>query len=236
LVDVFWACFSGLGVGGALGVGTAWVTRRLATRGIYSEFTEDFLGLGLISLSYGLALLLHGYGFLAVFAAAFMFHRAEMRFRPFAEKSTDDTPADSASNGEDGGHMATVTLGFVETLERLGEVILLILLGGMLFTDSWQVGYVAAALLLIFVIRPVSVFLGMAGSEGAFVTKSMIGWFGVRGIGSLYYLMYAIQHGLDSRLAASLTSVVLITITLSILLHGITVTPLMSLYSRRNKA
>jgi NhaP-type Na+/H+ or K+/H+ antiporter len=103
----------------------------------------------------------------------------------------------------------------------------------MLFADSWQGSYVAVALVLIFVIRPLSVFLGLAGSPGTFQTKATIGWFGVRGIGSLYYLMYAIQHGLDTPLAVSLVSVVLITITLSILLHGITVTPLMRLYSRR---
>lgn len=234
LVDVFWACFSGLGVGAALGVGTAWVTRRLAARGVYSEFTEDFLGLGLISVSYGLALLLHGYGFLAVFAAAFVFHRAEMRFGTFAEECSEEDSPDSASS-RNGGYMANVTLGFAETLERLGEVVLLILLGGMLFIDSWQGAYVAAALILIFLIRPLSVFLGLAGSEGTFLTKATIGWFGVRGIGSLYYLMYAIQHGLEAPLAVSLVSVVLITITLSILLHGITVTPFMRLYSRRNR-
>lgn len=239
LVDVFWACSSGLGIGGALGAGTAWVTRRLAARGIYSEFTEDFLGLGLIALSYGLTLLLHGYGFLAVFAAAFVFHRAEMRFGTFAEGPVGGMPADRKHKGEgngSGGHMANVTLGFVETLERIGEVILLILLGGMLFADSWQVSYVLAAFALIFVIRPLSVFLGLAGSEGSFVTKATIGWFGVRGIGSLYYLMYAIQHGLETSIAVTLVSVVLIAVTVSILLHGITVTPLMRLYSRRPRA
>lgn len=234
LVDVLWASFSGLGLGAGLGAGTALLTRRLAARGIYSEFTEDFLGLGLIAVSYGLALLLHGYGFLAVFAAAFAFHRAEMRFGTVAGGSAGENRDGSGSNGQD-GHMATVTLGFVETLERLGEVVLLILLGGMLFVDSWQVSYVAAALLLIFVIRPVSVFLGLVGSEGTLVTKATIGWFGVRGIGSLYYLMYAIQHGLETPLSVTLVSVVLITITLSILLHGVTVTPLMRLYSRRKR-
>jgi NhaP-type Na+/H+ or K+/H+ antiporter len=235
LVDVLWACFSGLGVGAALGAGTAWVTRRLAARGIYSEFTEDFLGLGLISLSYGLSLLLLGYGFLAVFAAGFVFHRTEMRFGIFAKEQKEpvgENRPDSSSSGN-GTHMANVTLGFVEQLERLGEVVLLILLGGMLFADSWQGGYLVAAVVLIFVIRPLSVFLGLIGSEGTFATKATIGWFGVRGIGSLYYLMYAIQHGLETPLAVTLVSVVLITVTLSIVVHGITVTPLMKLYSKR---
>ncbi|MDZ7769650.1 MAG: cation:proton antiporter [Woeseiaceae bacterium] len=160
-----------------------------------------------------------------------------MRFGVIAEKPKE--PVDENHSGSDssesGTHMGNVTLGFVEQLERLGEVVLLILLGGMLFADSWQVGYVAVAVVLIFVIRPISVLLGLIGSEGTFATKATIGWFGVRGIGSLYYLMYAIQHGLETPLAVTLVSVVLIAVTLSILLHGITVTPLMRLYSRRQQ-
>lgn len=237
LVDVFWATFCGLGVGGALGAGTAWVTRHLAARGIYSEFTEDFLGLGLIALSYGLSLLLLGYGFLAVFAAGFMLHRAEMRFGMFSEDPKElarESTYDTNSSGR-GSYMSTLTLGFVEKLERLGEVALLILLGGMLFANSWQVGYIAAAVILLFLIRPLSVFLGLSiGREPRISTKATIAWFGVRGIGSLYYLMYAIQHGLQPSLAVTLVSVVLIAVTLSIVLHGITVTPFMNLYSKRN--
>ena len=237
LIDLLWACFCGLGVGGALGAGTAWLTRRLAARGIYSEFTEDFLGLGLIALSYGLSLLLLGYGFLAVFAAGFMLHRSEMRFGMFSEDREElvrENRHDASSRGDE-SHMAKVTLGFVEQLERLGEAALLILLGGMLFADSWHGAYVAAAVILIFLIRPLGVFVGLIGSEGSFATKATIGWFGVRGIGSLYYLMYAIQHGLETSHAVTLVSVVLIAVTLSIVLHGITVTPLMRLYAKRNE-
>jgi len=237
LVDVLWACFCGVAVGGALGAGTAWLTRRLAARGIYSEFTEDFLGLGLIALSYGLSLLLLGYGFLAVFAAGFMLHRSEMRFGMFSEDREHlvrENRLDASSRG-DASHMSKVTLSFVEQLERMGEAALLILLGGMLFVDSWHGTYVAAALILLFLIRPLGVFVGLLGSEGSFATKATIGWFGVRGIGSLYYLMYAIQHGLETPHAVTLVSVVLIAVTLSIVLHGVTVTPLMKAYARRKK-
>jgi NhaP-type Na+/H+ or K+/H+ antiporter len=59
------------------------------------------------------------------------------------------------------------------------------------------------------------------------------GWFGVRGIGSLYYLMYAIQHGLSEELALQLIQITLIVITLSILVHGISVKPLMSRFGGR---
>jgi NhaP-type Na+/H+ or K+/H+ antiporter len=82
LLDVAWATACGLGVGGALGAATAWLMHRLALRGMHTAFTENFAGLGLIALSYGLSLLLYGYGFLAVFAAAFMLHRTEARLGP----------------------------------------------------------------------------------------------------------------------------------------------------------
>ena len=60
----------------------------------------------------------------------------------------------------------------------------------------------------------------------------MVGWFGVRGIGSLYYLMFAIQHGLHEELALDLIQLTLIAVSLSILVHGISVKPLMSRFWR----
>jgi NhaP-type Na+/H+ or K+/H+ antiporter len=79
LVDVVWACSCGLAVGGALGMLAGWVTHHVAPEGQRNEFIEDFLGLGLIAVAYGLALLLSAYGFLADFAACFMLHRTDTR-------------------------------------------------------------------------------------------------------------------------------------------------------------
>jgi NhaP-type Na+/H+ or K+/H+ antiporter len=234
LIDVLWACACGVTVGAVLGVGTAWAIGRLAALGLDSEFTEDFLGLGLIALSYGLSLLLLGYGFLAVFSAGFMLHRTEVRLRTLSKGSNASVRSDPRSDRKpDTPHMSKVSLLFVEQLERLAEVALLLLVGGMLFADSWQPAYIATAVLLVFVVRPVSVFFGLVGNSARFATKATIGWFGVRGIGSFYYLMYAIQHGLEPSLAVTLVSVVLVVVTLSIFLHGITATPLMRLYSKR---
>ena len=55
----------------------------------------------------------------------------------------------------------------------------------------------------------------------------MTAWFGVRGIGSMYYLMYAIQHGLPQGLSLQLMQLTLIVVALSILLHGLSVKPMM---------
>ncbi|HEX5788317.1 MAG TPA: cation:proton antiporter [Woeseiaceae bacterium] len=225
LVDVAWACSAGIAVGGALGMATAWVMHRLAERGKKNRHMENFAGLGLIAFAYGLSLLIESYGFLAVFAAGFMLHRGEAWL----------TPAEAGSEADANSrpvYMTRVSLNLVEHFERLFEVALLLLIGGMLFADSWQATYVAMALLLLFVIRPLSVFLGLAGSGQPFRSQVMIAWFGVKGIGSLYYLMYAIQHGVEGDLAVTLVSVVVVVVALSVVLHGISATPLMRLYAR----
>lgn len=91
------------------------------------------------------------------------------------------------------------------------------------------------ALFLFAVARPLSVFVGLLGTRTPRRMLGMTGWFGVRGIGSLYYLMYAIQHGLPEALA-QLMQLTLIVVALSILLHGLSVKPMMSLVWRRGRA
>jgi NhaP-type Na+/H+ or K+/H+ antiporter len=63
--------------------------------------------------------------------------------------------------------------------------------------------------------------------------RILISWFGIRGVGSIYYLMYAINHGLSEPLAKELIAITLTTVAASIVLHGISVTPLMSRYARQ---
>ena len=104
--------------------------------------------------------------------------------------------------------------------------------GGTLFIDSWSWRAVGLALFLFLVARPVSTLAAMLGSQTSWPMRGMIGWFGVRGIGSLYYLMYAIVHGLPERLALEFIHLTLIVVTLSILVHGLSVKPLMLRYWR----
>lgn len=227
LIDVLWACASGVGVGAALGMATAWGMRRLSQQGFKSEIMDNFAGLGLIAFSYGLSLLLLGYGFLAVFSAGFMLHRTEAWLERKAEREAQEELKPV--------YMTKVSLHLVEQFERLFEVALLILIGGMLFDDSWQWIYVGFAAMLLFVVRPASVFVGLAGSQTKWRTRSMIAWFGVRGIGSVYYLMYAIQHGVEEELAVTLVSVVLVVVAISVFLHGVTALPLLRLYARAHR-
>ncbi|MDF2178950.1 cation:proton antiporter [Aliiglaciecola sp. CAU 1673] len=140
-----------------------------------------------------------------------------------------------AQEGDPPASISGGSLIFKEQLERLSEMMLVLLIGGTLFLDSWSLRAVWLALFLFLVVRPVSVFIGLLGTPTSWPLRWMVGWFGVRGIGSLYYLMYAIQHGLSEEIALELVSLTLIAVTLSIILHGISVKPLMSRFGLRKK-
>ena len=86
----------------------------------------------------------------------------------------------------------------------------------------------AAAGALFVIVRPLAVVAGLAGSGITWRDRAQIGWFGIRGVGSIYYLTYSISHGLEPHLSERLAGIVLVTIALSVLLHGFSVTPLRS--------
>ena len=112
---------------------------------------------------------------------------------------------------------------------------LILLVGGSLFLSSWSWQGTLFALFLFVVARPVSTLIGLVGTGTPWRIRGMAAWFGVRGIGSLYYLMYAIQHGLPEPLALQLMQLTLMVVTLSILIHGISVKPLMGIFWRTGK-
>lgn len=124
--------------------------------------------------------------------------------------------------------MAEGSLLFKESLERLSELVLVMLLGKMLFLDSWSFRAVGLALFLFVIVRPISVLLGLLGSGTPVRLQVLVGWFGVRGIGSIYYLMFAIVFGLPEELALEFIHITLVVIVLSIIIHGLTVKPMMS--------
>jgi sodium/hydrogen antiporter len=107
----------------------------------------------------------------------------------------------------------------------------MVLLLGAMLSRTYLLGealwFVPVLLLLI---RPVATGLGLLGSHTSRVQRRLIGWFGIRGIGSLYYLFYALHHGLPPELAYRLTALTLAVVAVSIVVHGLSVTPLMHLY------
>jgi NhaP-type Na+/H+ or K+/H+ antiporter len=242
-VDLVWAVVSGLAVGAGLGTLVGRLVLHL--RRVHREAVglDDFLALGLIALAYGVALLVHGYGFLAVFAAGLALRRIERRESGGESPPEDVAAAAHSADAEElatdkdkaPAYMAQAALGFTEQLERIGEVTVVLLLGGML---SWHFLPPVALWfipLLFLVIRPLSVYAGLLGSRTTGLQRGMIAWFGIRGIGSVYYLTFAMQHGLPEELSRPLAQLVLATVAVSAVAHGVSVTPLMALYGRRTQ-
>ena len=237
LIDVIWATVGGLGAGVACGAVLAYTSAALRKRIAKHEVLDDLLGLGLIGLSYGIALSLHTYGFLAVFAAGVALRQTELRLihaptnrRGLLEPETDETQAPAVVPAE-----PTVSGGalvFKEHLERLSELTLVLLLGGAatLYLADWRPWAVAG--FVLFAARPLGVLASMAGSGIGRRATVIAAWFGVRGIGSIYYLTYAINQGTPATVARDLVNITLAVIISSIVLHGITVSPLLNRFWR----
>lgn len=240
-IDLLWAVAAGLATGLVLGTLVGRLVLYLRETHREAVGLDDFLALGLIALSYGVALLVMGYGFLAVFAAGLALRRIErtaaVRGQPPEEVRAAANTADAeklATNPEKApAYMAQAALGFTEQLERIGEAAVVLLLGGMLSAAFLPREAIWFLPLLFFVIRPAAVYAGTVGAGASRAQRGLIAWFGIRGIGSVYYLTYAMQHGLPEALGRTLAALVLATVAVSVIVHGVSVTPLMKRYTRR---
>jgi sodium/hydrogen antiporter len=247
-VDVVWAVAAGLGCGALLGVAVGRLVLYLRRQHKEAVGLDDFLALGLIALAYGAALLLHAYGFLAVFAAGVALRRLEQQqsqepgpsleavrqAQVDPDRSVADTVAVDPKHAP--SFMAQAVLTFNEQVERIGEVAVVITIGALLWAVKWEHASLWFVAALLLVIRPISVAVGLWGSRTSRTQRRLMGWFGIRGIGSLYYLMYAVNHGIDAQLAQQLAALTLSVVVASIVAHGVSVTPLMALYERHIKA
>jgi len=242
-VDVMWAIAGGLAIGGALGAMIGKLVLYLRTRHQEAVGLDEFLALGLIAIAYGVAQLSFASGFLAVFAAGLALQRIKEHSKPENPSSPAKvTITLGAESGKElathshhaGTYMMEAVQGFNGQLERLAELVVVMVAGAMLSYTHLPHRGVWFLLLLFFLVRPVSVWLGLMGATGVSRDQRiLISWFGIRGVGSIFYLMYAINHGLPEPLAKELIAITLSTVAASVLLHGISVTPLMSLYTRR---
>jgi NhaP-type Na+/H+ or K+/H+ antiporter len=240
-VDLVWAVVGGIAIGVLLGTLVGQLVIYLRRERQTALGLEEFLTLGLIALTYGGALLIHTYAFLAVFAAGLALRRVERRLTPgnfeeALEQVVQGKEEEISTRSETApAHLAAEILGFNERLERIGEVAVVLLIGILLSNGGLPVEALWFVPLLLLVIRPLSVRLGLRGADISPVQRRYVAWFGIRGIGSIYYLAYAIEHGLPEETATKLTAIVLTVIAVSIVVHGVTVTPLMSWYERRGR-
>jgi sodium/hydrogen antiporter len=243
-VDVVWAVGAGLAVGAALGtlVGRLVIHLRRAHREALG--LDDFLALGLITLSYGIALGIHSYGFLAVFAAGLAVRRIERQHTgeadppPSVEAAAASEEAEEEATDPDTApaYMAQAVLGFSEQLERIGTVAVVLLVGAMLVVERIPPEVLWFAPLLFLVVRPLAVVPALFRSGLTGVQLGLVGWFGIRGIGSVYYLSYAVARGVPEPEASLLMGIVLGVVATSIIVHGVSVKPLIGRYTERHRA
>jgi len=243
-LDVLWALAGGLVIGSLLGALIGKLVVYLRTRHQEAVGLDEFLAMGLVALAYGAAQLCYASGFLAVFAAGLALQRS--RQEPRAPHVVDEGPAGLqdkeahiavATHPElAGAYMMQAVRGFNEQLERIAELVIVLVVGAMLPYTRYDAVTVGFLLLLFLVLRPLSVWLGLLGASVSRDQRLLISWFGIRGIGSIYYLMFALHHGLSGPAAEQAISLTLTTVAVSIVMHGISVTPLMKLYVRRQES
>jgi sodium/hydrogen antiporter len=241
VVDVIWATAGGLIIGGALGALIGRLVVYLRARHQESIGLDEFLALGLIAIAYGVAIISHTYGFLAVFAAGLALQRVKEQSRRnnlFAA-GVAHLPNDESVNRLDthtdhtSADMMQAVRGFNGQIERIGELAVVLVIGAMLTFAHLSISAAGLLVLLFLVIRPASVWFGLLGAPISSDQRFMIAWFGIRGIGSIYYLLYAIHQGLPSALAEQIVSITFAAVTISIILHGISVHPVMHWYRKR---
>jgi NhaP-type Na+/H+ or K+/H+ antiporter len=209
-----------IGIGLAVGVLVGSLLGRLFFRARSRTFrlaahAEGFIALAATFLAYGAAEVAGGYGFLAVFVAGLSI-RASERSHEYHQVLHD----------------------FVEQVERLLTVLLLVLLGGALVGGllgplTWEGAAVGLAVVLL--IRPVAAWISLRRAPGTARERTAIGMFGIRGIGSFYYLAYAMvtANFPDIR---EIWAVVAFVVVVSVVVHGIAATPIMRRLDRRRKA
>ena len=213
-----WELVGKVGIGLVAGAAVGWFLARAAFRADkpalrFAQAGEAVVALGAVLLAYGTAETLQGYGFVAVFAAAVVIRTHER-----------------------GNEYHEVLHSFVAQVEQILTMVLLLLFGvactrGLLDALTWSGA--ALAVLLILVVRPVAGWLALVRSPEPRRERLALAFFGVRGIGSFYYLAYATNEGSFSE-ESELWATVAFTVLLSLVVHGVTATPVMAWLDRES--
>lgn len=248
--DVCWALPAGLAIGFLLArlIGIIATRAKMASG---DRAPSDFLALALIALTYAFARAFDASQFLAAFAAGVGLRHTEWRVvsrhpHPDVEHAQDQVhpPAEMLVNPNQRNEVAleqpSATIGLVvsdalsfgDTLERLLAVGM-VLLVGIACSSGWSGDGALMALLLFVAIRPLSTWIATIGARMPPVRRLLAGWLGIRGIGSLNYLGYALTHGVPSSVAPRLTGMVTTLVVLSIVVHGASCQPLLAWRERR---
>jgi NhaP-type Na+/H+ or K+/H+ antiporter len=242
IAHALWGIAAGLGGGWLMGWGVGRLVVYLRYHYQFALGMEEFLTLGLIALSYGMAQVIHGIGFVAVFATGVAVRRIEYKASGAKEPaavlgpiSAGDEEQVATDPGKASAYMTEMVLGFNQQLEHIAEFAMVLLLGVLLSCYGFSAEGAMVAVVLFLVVRPASVSVALLGLRRTPLQYGLMSWFGIRGIGSIYYLMFALQYQWLPHQVERIASLVLTVVAISVVVHGISSTPLMDLYYRRNR-
>lgn len=213
LVDVLWRVGAGVGVGWLVGRGLGWLTFG-RSRSKLSGTGDGLVALGATLVAYASAEICQGYGFLAVFVAALVLRDTE-RDHEYHEALHD----------------------FSEQTERLLMMLVLVLFGGAIATGlfaslTWT--DFLAALVIVLLVRPLAGWISLIGSGHPARERALIAFFGIRGIGSIYYIAYGVNHG-EFGSSERLWAITGLVVLVSVVVHGISATPAMRWLDRTRR-
>lgn len=208
---VLWEIAGGVGGGWLIGWIFGWLTFHVPAESKLARTGDGLAAIAATLVSYGLTEIIHGYGFLAVFVTALTLRHSH-RDHDFQREMHDVT----------------------EQIERLAMMTLLLVFGGALVSGllaPLTLTEVAIALIILLVVRPAAGLIGLLGFKADASEKLTLAFFGIRGVGSVYYLAYGLNH-MDIAGGDRLWAIVGLVILLSVFLHGLSVTPAMRLIDR----
>ena len=211
-INVLWEVVAGVGGGWLIGKLFGWLTFHIPAETKLAQTGDGLIAIAATFVSYGATEIANCYGFLAVFVTALTL-RASHRDHEFNVQMHDLT----------------------EQVERLAMMALLLLFGGAIVTGllaPLRPMDVALVLLILLVVRPITGLVALIGFKADTYEKLTIAFFGIRGVGSFYYLAYGLNHMHVSGMER-LWAIIGLAALLSILLHGLTVTPAMRWLDRR---
>jgi len=211
LHSIIWEIGVGVAGGWLIGKAFGWLTFHVPAETKLAQTGDGLIAIAATFISYGLTEILNCYGFLAVFVTALTLRRSQ-RDHEFNREMHDIT----------------------EQVERIGMMVLLLLFGGALVSGlllplRWSDA--AAAAVIILLVRPLAGVIGLWGFKAEASEKMTLAFFGIRGVGSFYYLAYALNH-LDLPEGERLWAITGLVALFSIVLHGLTVTPIMRFIDR----
>jgi NhaP-type Na+/H+ or K+/H+ antiporter len=243
--SMVWGVLAAVAIGWGMGSFTEALVARLRIRYAKAMGFEGFLALGLMTACYGVTLLAHGYGFLAVFCAGVALRRREM------EATGEERPSEALRDIKRGerrqtskdpelahAYLAESMMAFSVEMEGIVELALMLIIGSVV-SAHWRelIGWAPLIMIVVlfFLARPLAVYVAMLGTRASWRQRLVSAWLGFRGVGTFFYLLFALEH-VQGPQAKPLMPILLAAIVVSVFLHGISASPVLNWYYRKRPA